>query len=566
MFIRINQTQNSPRKSVQIVESKRDGHKVRTKILRHVGIAMDDMELQKLKSLAQDIIAKMTVETENASKQLALFHQTESEVVDSLKKKEQKKLGRPVTKKIEDILPIDQVTLDKIVEEKRVIEGVEDIGGRVYNDLGLSNITGSKRQDKILKDIVLSRLVAPYSKHKLSQVLETKFDKPNDLDAIYRMMDALHPKIDAVKTKVFESTRALIPGEVNLMLFDVTTLYFESVETDDLRKFGYSKDHRFNTTQVVLALCTNGDGLPLGYELFSGNTAEVTTLIASITKWRQNFNIKEVCFVGDRAMFSEANLKLLDEHGYQYIVAAKLRNLKSHMQNQILNEQNYKPVRFGEELGWVGEFKHNDRRLISSYKTKRAVNDAKNRQRVLDKIDKLLAKSSDGNKLISNHGIKKYTKSLNKSKVVIDQAKVDIDAVWDGVHGVITNIKYRPAQEILSRYASLWAIEESFRINKHTLKMRPIYHWKKERIESHIAICYMSFAVLRSIQYRVRLTQKISVDNIIEELLNVQASIYVHADTGDRYRVPGHVTHNASKIYKALGCIRSPNATVYLPH
>ena len=96
--------------------------------------------------------------------------------------------------------------------------------------------------------------------------------------------------------------------------------------------------------------------------------------------------------------------------------------------------------------------------------------------------------------------------------------------------------------------------------------MRPIYHWKKERIESHIAICYMSFAVLRSIQYRVRLTQKISVDNIIEELLNVQASIYVHADTGDRYRVPGHVTHNASKIYKALGCIRSPNATVYLPH
>ena len=565
MFIRVNQTPNSPRKSVQIVESKRDGDKVKTKILRHVGIAMDEVELEKLKSFGLDIIAKMMSEAEKDSSQLPLLgYQSESDIASSIARA--KKLGRPIAKKLEDITPVNQVTLDKIVEQKRIIEGVDEIAGKVYENLGFSYILSSKKQDTLLKDIVLSRLVEPYSKLRLQQSLKQKFDKVHDLDSIYRMMDKLHTEIDLIKTKVFERTRALTPEEISLVLFDVTTLYFESEEVDELRKFGYSKDHRFNTTQVVLALATNTDGLPLGYELFSGNTAEVKTLISAIETWKKHCTIKDVCFVGDRAMFCESNLKLLEDQGYQYIVAAKMRTMAGSMQEQILDETNYKPISFGSELGWVSELTHNNRRLIASYKSKRAFNDAKNRQLIVDKITKLIAKDSDGNKLISNKGIKKYTKSINKSRVILDEAKIDADRAWDGMHGVITNIIDKPAIEILSRYARLWVIEESFRINKHTLKMRPIYHWKKERIEAHIAICYMSFSVLRHLQYQVKLTQKVSVDDILQELMNVQASIYIHKDTGDCYRVPGHVTHNANKIYRAFGLTRSSDATVYLKH
>lgn len=555
MFVRVNQTPNSPRKSVQVVESRREGHKVKTKIIRHVGIALDDQELLKLKSFAQDIITKL--KDQELSKQPLLFEGDQSSSC-SLKKR-----GRPGAKKIEDILPLSCVTLDRIVEEKRIIEGVTDIAGPLYDALGFNTLLPTKRENHLLKSLVLARLVAPKSKRQLHKLLNNSFDQNCDLDALYRLMDKVYPRIDQIKRCVFNRTQELFPQGLNLMLFDVTTLYFESVTTDDLRQFGYSKDHRFNTTQVVLALATNEDGLPLGYEVFEGNTAEVRTLCAAIDKWRTNLPIKDICFVGDRGMFCAQNLELLEAKGYSYVVAAKLRSLPKDRQQEILDPRNYQVEGFAQEIGWVGEFDLGHRRLITSYKTKRALNDAKSRQQILDKITKVLDKSQETGKLISNKGIKKYTQTLSKSETVLDHDKIQTDADWDGMHGVITNIKDASAQEILQRYGRLWVIEESFRINKHNLKMRPIYHWKKERIESHVALCYMTFALIRHLQYQVSLTQKVSADEIMDELLNVQASIYVHTQTGDRYRVPGKTSQKASKIYKALGLIRSQNATIH---
>ncbi len=567
MFVRVNTTPNSPRQSVQIVESKREGHKVKTKILRHVGIALNDAELEKIKSFAYDIIATMKQEQEAASGQKLLFSDlketTQSQALALQQQSEKRKLGRKPHKKIEDILPIHQVTLDKIIEEKRIVEGVDEIAGPIYDKLGFKGLFVGKKDNDLLKSLVLARLVAPKSKHALQKILHTQFDKEYTLDAIYRLMDLLHPQIDLIKSQVFKRCQQLFPGGVNLMLFDVTTLYFESIETDDWRQFGYSKDHRFNTTQVVFALATNEDGLPLGYELFAGNTAEVTTLCAAIEKWKQNLPIQQVCFVGDRAMFCEANLTLLEAKGYSYIVAAKLRSMTKTMQQHILDEQNYRLEAFASEIGWLAEFDLKGRRLITSYKTRRAKNDAANRGQIVDKITKVLSKSKDTGKLIRNHGIKKYTSQDGESITSLDEVKIQADAAFDGIHGVITNIKDLSAQDILQRYARLWVIEESFRINKHNLKMRPIYHWKPNRIEAHIAICYMSFAVLRHLQYEVSLTQKVSADEIMDELWNVQASIYRHKDTDDRYRVPGNITHKASKIYKALGLVRSSDATIY---
>lgn len=565
MFVRVNATPNSPRQSVQIVESKRDGHKVKTKILRHVGIALNTIELEKLKSFAYDIIATMKQEQEARSAQASLFPplDTKEEALSLEEQSLKRKAGRRPAKKIEDILPLNQVTLDKIVEEKRIIEGVDDIAGPIYDKLGFNTVLSSKKISALLKSLVLARLVAPYSKHATQKLLENHFDKTYDLDAIYRLMDEIHPKIDLIKARVFNRTQQLFPKGIHLMLYDVTTLYFESIQTDDLRQFGYSKDHRFNTTQVVFALATNEDGLPLGYELFQGNMAEVKTLCASIEKWQENLPITQVCFVGDRAMFCEANLKMLEEKGYTYIVAAKLRTQSKEIKDKILDESNYHIEGFGDEIGWIAEFTINNRRLITSYKTRRAHNDTKNREQITQKITKTLNTSKATKTLIRNNGIKKYTTTTGDAQTQLDTDKIQADSEWDGLHGVMTNIKETSPQKILQTYARLWVIEESFRINKHNLKMRPIYHYKKERIEAHIALCYMSFAVLRHLQYEVSLIQKVSPHDIMHELLNVQASIYRHTQTNDRYRVPGHITHKASKIYKALGILRSPNATIY---
>jgi len=399
------------------------------------------------------------------------------------------------------------------------------------------------------------RIANPGSKFKAQRLLANRFARTHDLDAIYRMMDKLFPKIGEIKAKTFQRAQKLIPESIDILFFDCTTLYFESTDTDDLRRFGYSKDHRFNTTQVVLALATNSDGLPLGYELFEGNKAEVGTLLACLDSWKKQFNLGSVCFVADRAMMSEANLSTLDSQGYQYVVAAKIRAMSDQMKSEILSAHHYNATMIGEELAWTGEFSYKKRRLIVSYKKSRAKRDAVQREQILNKINKTLGSEGDTQKLITNQGVKKFTKT-EASKTLLDDAKIDEDMAWDGLHGIVTNIKDASHATVLARYARLWKIEERFRLNKHTLSMRPIFHFKTERIHTHITICYMAFSVLRHMEYIVNLTQKISPQFMLEELMEVQSSILKDTSTGKQYRMPSRFSQAASKIYKAFNITR----------
>lgn len=560
MYLRLKTTPNSPRKSIQIVESIRVANTVKQKIVHHVGIALDEIEEQKLKNYGLELIAKITAQRENDAAQQSLFETSQDDRISFQKNK----LGRRPRKKIEDVLPPSQVTLDDIVEEKRIVEGVHDIAGIMFDEMYQSLFKG-KRTYQLLRDVVLSRLVYPASKRRTQEKLSKHFDKKHSLEMIYWMMDKVFPKIDTIKQMTFEKTKTLFPEKVDLILFDVTTLYFESVNVDELRNYGYSKDHRFNTTQVVLALATNQDGLPVGYELFEGNKAEVSTLAAAIQSWKKLFKIDSVCFVGDRAMFSKNNIALLESLGYQYIIAAKLKSLPDNLKANVLDENYYQPTILNNEFTWVGEFEYQGQRLITSYKSRRAMKDFKDRQRVLDKVKKTIGKQSSPKKLITNQGVKKFVTVNEDATVALDENKINDAQQWDGLHGIITNIRDDAAASLIARYAKLWVIEESFRVNKHTLQMRPIFHWAPRRIHAHIAICYMTFSVLRHLQYRVNLTQKISIDTILDELMNVEASIYIHKKTKDRYRVPGSYSNNARKIYKAFDLERSLDATVYLP-
>lgn len=622
MFIRTKTTPNSPRKSVQIVENQRDPKtgKVKQKILRYVGIAMDGAEEDKLKALALEIIAKMQVEQELNSPQMSMLPALSKEnILEGLtaKKKAENKVGRPLKKNIENILPTSGVSLDMIVEESRVIDGVHEVAGKVYDDQGYGNILSNTKYNKILKDLVLCRISNPASKLATSNLLSRYYMKEHELDSIYRTMDHVFDKIGKIQATTFMATTRLLPGKIDIVLFDVTTLHFESTEVDSLRNFGYSKNFRFNTTQIVLALATTPDGLPIGYELFEGNKAEVSTLIASIDGWKKHFTIGEVCFIGDRAMFSENNLKEMESKNYKYIVAAKLRSLPELMQEKIMEQSNYTGSVIDDKFTWSGEFRYQqddiktleatkkksatikryrelieenkERRFVVSYSSVRALSDKKHRDTLLAKIEKQLDRTSNSAKLISNSALKKYTSNQGKSDNYLDQEKIEADAMWDGFHGVITNIKASEQRNkdiegqtkeeskeetkeeskeetkkdlgyILSQYHRLVKIEDCFRVNKTTLKMRPIYHFKPERIRAHIAICYMAFAVVRQLEYRVKLLKKLSIASIIEELNSVQSSIYAHKVTGDKYRVPGSFSNAARKIYEAINLTRCIDA------
>jgi transposase len=155
---------------------------------------------------------------------------------------------------------------------------------------------------------------------------------------------------------------------------------------------------------------------------------------------------------------------------------------------------------------------------------------------------------------LNNYGYKKFIKLEGSSKVIIDEKKIEQASQWDGLHGVITNIKEMEAIEIINHYHELWQIEETFRISKHDLRIRPIYHWTSRRIKSHIAICFISLVCLRVLAHRVKVQySRLSVEVIIKILTSVQVSILKDIKTKKRYAIPSKITQEIKKIYQVVG-------------
>ena len=243
---------------------------------------------------------------------------------------------------------------------------------------------------------------------------------------------------------------------MDVAIFDVTTLFFESVNEDELRGFGFSKDCKFKETLVALALVTITNGLPITYRLFPSNIYEGHTLISMIEEIKKVHEVRNVLLVADRAMFSLDNLKAMEGRDIKYI-ASRLKRLPVQLRKEILESEDFSPTVIEDEFHWVKEFSYKQRRLVVSYSSKRAKKDASDRSRI---IERLLKKVKDGKvnikDVIPNYGTKKYLTLLDK-EVFVDESKIEKDALWDGLHGVISNTDEReltPTQ-IISRYRGL---------------------------------------------------------------------------------------------------------------
>ena len=545
-----------------MVESSRTGGKVSQRIVRHIGIALDEQEESKLRAMAQEFISRTLAERLSDG---ALFD-TEPQAV--------RRVGRPRRQTLESVAPPDQVRLSDVVEVARRVEGPHEVLGHLFDYLHFDKILGPSGA-AMLRDLVIARVMAPGSKRDSAAQLDAHYGRTYPLDRLYRMMDALHERLDRLKKIVLEATVSLSGGSVQVMLFDITTLYFESVDADTLRRFGYSKDQKYHCTQVVLALATDSDGLPIGYELFPGNTAEVNTLLACMKDWQRTLQVGRVSFVADRALCSKANLAALEAAPWSYVVAMPLRRrLKEAEQAQVLNTALAAPCEVEGDLVWVREFTWQGRRLIVTYSSQRAHKDRTDRQALLDR---LVAKLGPGQKpdpatgeikpakpnakkLITNAGYLRYIEPATGGggAFVLDEDRIAHDAAWDGLHAIVTNDHTSSAKELLSRYRRLWVIEESFRTLKNGLAVRPIYHFKPERIAAHIGLCYLAFALSRHAQQRIKLAQgAISLERMRAALHSVQASIVQHKTTQAKYRLPSAFSHEASRIYKAFAIKRN---------
>jgi transposase len=558
MFVRVKKTPNSPRSSVQIVENSRVMGKVKQTIVKHIGIAKDDNELEELKLLGESI--KRKLELENA---LPLFTPEEIEVEINRAKK-----------KIETNQYSDDdyiVNIKNLIEEDRVITGIHDIYGKLFDELNLSSIFAHPSHNKSsinhFKNIVLARIAKPDSKRASVKLLEENFGISLNLGSVYKMMDKITDKsIKKLNSLAYNKTKDLFGGKIDVIYFDATTLYFESFEEDEFKRNGFSKDRKFNQPQVVLALMVTKEGLPIGYEAFSGDTFDGHTLIPSLKILREKYDIDKVVYVADSGMFNSNNLKELDEleeYNFNYIVGARIKNLAKSIKEKIVDRDNYTKLNADKDIARFTL--DNGRKLIVTYSKKRAKKDKSDREKGIKKLKAKLEKEKSVKSHLSNQGYKKYLQlegkeEDNKSKtscdltIVLNEEKIKEDEKWDGLKGLIVNENSTLSNdEIVTQYSNLWQVEESFRITKHDLKIRPIYHWTPKRVKAHLAISFAAYMLTRYLEYRVRLQYKKLSPRIIRNLLlNVQKSIVYDKEKRIKYIIPSKIKIDAKKIYNIM--------------
>ena len=272
----------------------------------------------------------------------------------------------------------------------------------------------------------------------------------------------------------------------------MTTLYFESNEEDDFRMTGFSKDGKHHLPQIYLGLLVGLGGYPIGYDLFEGKLFEGDTLIPIIDKLTKKFNLARPIIVADAGLLTKANIDTLAGLGYTYIIGARAKSEKTTIKNEILSLK----LKDGETNVI---HKTDGNRLIISYSEKRAKKDEHNRKRGLNRLEKQVKSGKLTKQSINNKGYNKYLRMKGKVDIEIDYDKYNADKHWDGLKGYVTNTTLSPSI-ILEQYKNLWHIEKAFRMSKTDLRIRPIYHRLKRRIEAHVCLSFTAYSIYKELE------------------------------------------------------------------
>lgn len=394
--------------------------------------------------------------------------------------------------------------------------GTELLLGKIFESIGFGAV-----DDDIFRQLVLSRLSYPVSKLKTSKYLYEYHDLDFPVQQIYRYMDKLHStQKELVQHISYEHTKKVLGGKVNVVFYDVTTIYFEIDQEDDLRKTGFSKEGKHQNPQIVLGLLVSKNGYPLAYDIFEGNKFEGHTMLPVIGSFKEKYQLEQLVIIADSGLLSNANIDELQRGGYEFILGARIKNEKQVIKNKILSLS----LRNGESA----VVDKDNLKLIVTYSDNRAKKDRLNREKGLRKIEKQIRTGRLTKSSINNRGYNKYFKMDGQIKVSIDYQKFEADAAWDGLKGYLTNAELSK-DEIIENYGHLWQIEKAFRISKTDLKIRPIYHRLQRRIETHICISFVAYKVYKELERQLNVMQSSFSP---EKVIQIAKTIYqVKADT-----------------------------------
>ena len=361
----------------------------------------------------------------------------------------------------------------------------------------------------IITGMITSRFIRPCSKRRLNLeqwdkiypgILET--DAP-PLKSFYRAMDVLWEHRDDVEATLFDrgGQRDLFNQELDVVFYDLTTLHFESTKAgpDDgeLRRFGYSKNHRKDLTQVILGLLVDREGVPVGYQLFPGNTYEPHSLPSILGKLKTKYHITRIVLVADRGIITKDNLGELRKAEMDFILGMKLWSMTAAWQAEVLDKNKYRALNKDGSL-LMREMEYQGSRLIVTWSQERADRDAFIREEIVKKIrEQLSKKNPEPKQFVTHKGYRQFLQGLNEGTPVVDEQAVAAARERDGFFGVLTNVAATTLrdEEVYDRYRDLWRVEDAFGEIKGPIQTRPMFHWVDPRIQSHVLLCLLAYYV-----------------------------------------------------------------------
>ena len=548
---------------LNIIETYREGKKVKQKVVANLG-RVDELKISSIEKLAQKLL----------------------DIVDSPKS-------------------VDDSSTPDIEELERYNYGFV-IYRNIWNRLGLDTILDSLVEDRnisydfksVVFSMVVDRLLKPKSKLALFNNKEDYLgiNDALQLNHIYRALDILSSNKISIEQALFAKNKNLFNISTDIVFYDVTTFYYESKEENDLKKFGYSKDGKFGDVQVVMGLLIDKNGMPIGYELFSGNTFDSKTMVRVLDNLKGKFNLENVVIVADRGLNSKINLKYIKDAGYDYLMASKIKSMSKSMKETILDKSSYsniikasdseeglyayKTIEYDNVIKYDEESINSDtgevttqkqsitlkEKLVCTYSDKRARKDYYDRARGLEKSNKIIQENQKSS-LTSTRSHKKYIQKINKQEddncsdfaMGMDWMKIKEQQRYDGFYAITTSKLDLNPLEVIQNYRNLYKIEDSFRVLKSTFNTRPIYHHTECRIEAHFIICFLAFMIERDLEIRLKKSKSFQEQTItpnrVREALNSLELSKIKVDNKTLYMKSNH-SNNKNKLKFAKNIMR----------
>jgi Transposase DDE domain len=364
---------------------------------------------------------------------------------------------------------------------------------------------------------------------------------------------------DLIEERLFEQRRDLF-SELEIVFFDTTSLYFEGEGGETLGQHGYSKDHRPDLHQMVVGAVLDGAGRPICCELWPGNTADVTTLLAVVDRLWQRFRIRKVCIVADRGMISKETVADLEQQGTPYILGARMRR-QNEVRHDVLNDKGrYHAVHGPREKTTdpaplkVKEVRVNDRRYVVCINPEQEEHDRQQREQIVAALKEQLRQGDKA--LVGNKGYRRYLKVEGDSHFAIDEAKLKDEARYDGKWVLRTNTELTTA-EVALQYKKLWMVEQWFRSCKSLLETRPIYHKRDATIRGHVFCSFLALVLRQELQARLEARgHKLEWADVMRDLEGVR---YVEVVQGAKhFRLRSDLQGTAGHVFQSAGVAVPP--------